>query len=364
MKVPGLTTGTDQASELKSLTGGTETLYLNLTPSETGDIPTETEGLGTSTSHSQAATVLAELEKLQQEANLGKDVGMAPPQLTLTTGLKRNDEMQENQNDSTRRKETKLTNSPTAPQSKANSNTVKVEGQEVASTVTPAGSSTTNLKVDGGARPKALGNPFVPVRVQLQFDFYLPGGKKTSESPTYQTNELTPEGNQALMVKIPKLQEKYNKDMYTLDLQTGHLYQIDDSSGKFQLIEERGYLHPTESIWADMSELLREEYLKVNNLHQEFQQNTRADQSKMTSTPFAQPETPMKTQSETGIKELGAIKEISPIKRELNPPQKPPRLEEVPKIKPSPIPLPRYNKIENEKQGGERKTNPVGIREK
>ena len=107
---------------------------------------------------------------------------------------------------------------------------------------------------DGGVKPKALGNPLTPVRVQPQFDFYLPGGKKTSECMTYQINDLTPEGNPALMVKIPKLQEKYNQEMYMLDQQTGRLYQIHSPSGGFQLVEERGYLHPTESIWADMNE--------------------------------------------------------------------------------------------------------------
>ena len=74
--------------------------------------------------------------------------------------------------------------------------------------------------------------------MQLPFDFYLPGGKKISESITYQMNDLTPEGNPALMVKIPKLQEKYGQEKYMLDLQTGYLYQIHDSSGGFQPVEE------------------------------------------------------------------------------------------------------------------------------
>ena len=72
MKVPGFATKTDPMSELKSMTGGTETLYLNLTPSEAGEVPNETDGLGTPTTHSQAAAVLEELEKLQQEAKQEK----------------------------------------------------------------------------------------------------------------------------------------------------------------------------------------------------------------------------------------------------------------------------------------------------
>ena len=254
MKVPGLATRTDPMSDLKSMTRGTETLYLNLTPSEIGEVSNETEEPGVSTNHSQAAAVLAELEKLRQEANLGKDVGIIPPKLDFTVEFEEKNESSEQQNNPNQPLKTEAAKVAVSQASETDLNTANVRVQEAALTGIPADPSTAGLMADGGAKPKALGNPLTPVRVQLPFDFYLPGGKKTSESITYQINDLTPEGNLALMVKIPKLQEKYNQEMYMLDQQTGRLYQIQGSSGGFQSVEERGYLHPMESIWVDMSE--------------------------------------------------------------------------------------------------------------
>ena len=91
IKVPELTTNTDPKSELKSITGGTENLYLNLTLSEAEEASKEAEGLGAATNHSQAAALLAELEELQQKAKV-KDVGAVPPKLDLAAKLGENDE--------------------------------------------------------------------------------------------------------------------------------------------------------------------------------------------------------------------------------------------------------------------------------
>ena len=126
------------------------------------------------------------------------------------------------------------------------------------------------------------------------------------------------------MVKIPKLQEKYGQEMYMLDLQTGYLYQIHGSSGGFQPVEERGYLHPTESIWADMSEVSREEYLRVNNLNRELQQDDKPNQSKVTSTPLLHSDVSKKMSDEKTIKGLGEGEGLSPIIKELAVPKKPP----------------------------------------
>ena len=72
MTVPGFATKTDPMSELKSITGGTDNLYLNLTPSEAEEASNEADKSGTLITHSQAAAVLEELEKLQQEAKQEK----------------------------------------------------------------------------------------------------------------------------------------------------------------------------------------------------------------------------------------------------------------------------------------------------
>ena len=190
MKVPGLATRTDPMSDLKSMTGGTETLYLNLTPLEAGEVSNETEGPGVSTNHSQAAAVLAELEKLQQEANLGKDVGIIPPKLDFTVELEEKNESSERQSNPNQPLKTEAAKVAVSQASDTDLNTANVRVQEAALTAIPADPSTIGLMADGGAKPKALGNPLTPVRVQLPFDFYLPGGKKASESITYQINDF------------------------------------------------------------------------------------------------------------------------------------------------------------------------------
>ena len=275
--------------------------------------------------------------------------------------MKKVDEPLEQRNDSSQPLSPRTSNAIIEQTLGTRNNAVGTTRQEATQTVTPVASGVTTLGVDGGVKPQDLGNPLVPVRVQLQFDFYLPGGKKTSESITYQINDLTPEGNPALMVKIPKLQEKYGKDMYMLDLHTGYLYQIHNSSGGFQPVEERGYLHPTESMWADMNEVAREEYLRVNDLNRELQQEDKSDQSKVTSTPLLHTGVSKKTDDEKTIKGLGEGEGLSPIIKELSAPKKPPRIEEVSKLKPIPTPRPRTDKIDNEGQNEAQNDNTPSI---
>ena len=216
--------------------------------------------------------------------------GQLPPKLDLAAGLGENDETSAPPNNSNQPPHHETTGTTAKPALEASKHVVNTTGQETALTGTLVNPSTINLKADGGARPKALGNPLRPVKVQPQFDFYLPGGKKISQNITYQINDLTPEGNSAIMVRLPKLQEKYDQEMYMLDQQTGYLYQQHGLTGGFQLVAERGHLHPTESIWADMNEASRKEYLRENDLNCELIHNNNSDQSKVTSTPLTQPE--------------------------------------------------------------------------
>ena len=332
MNVPGFTAKTDPMSELKSMTGGTDNLYLNLTPSDTEEAPNETDRVGTSITHSQAAAVLEELEKLQQEAKQERRSGTALPKFDLTTELKKVDEPLEQRNDPNQPLSPQITNAIVEPTLGTKNDTEGVTEREVTQAVTPVASGVTTLGADGGVKPQDLGNPLVPVRTRLQSDFYLPGVKKTSESITYQINDLTPEGNPALMVKLPKLQQKYGQDMYMLDLHTGYLYQIHGSSGGFQPVEERGYLHPTETLWADMNEASREEYLRVNGINHEPLQDNKSNQSKVTSTPLLLPNVSNNTHNEKVIEGLGEGEGLSPIMKEPDVPKKPPRVEEISKI--------------------------------
>ena len=362
VKVPGLAIKTDPMSELKSMTGGTDNLYLNLTPSENEEALNEVEGSGAPANHSQAAALLADLEELQQKTKT-RDTGIAPPKLDLAAGLEKNKEPPEPPDNSNRPPPNEAAGTTTKSSLGTNKDVTGAEGQETASTATPVNPSTTSLKIDGGARPKALENPLRPMRIQPQFDFYLPGGKKISQNITYQIADLTPEGNSALMVRLPKLQEKYGEEMYMLDQQTGYMYQQHGLTGRFQLITERGQLHPTESMWADMSEVSRKEYIRENNLSHEPIHNENSNQSKVTSTPLIQPGALGKRPEEERIKGLGEGDGLSPIVKESDAPRKPPRSEDIRGPRPSPTPRTTINKVEKEKKDGveDIKTPPASV---
>ena len=131
IKVPGFATKTDPMSELKSMTGGTDSLYLNLTPSDTEEVPNETDGLGVPTTHRQAAAVLEELEKLQQEAKRKKEQGTDPPKFDLTTELKEVDKSLGQKNDSNRPLSPQATNPTDGQVSGTDSKAANTTGQEV-----------------------------------------------------------------------------------------------------------------------------------------------------------------------------------------------------------------------------------------
>ena len=347
IKIPGLATKTDLMSELKSTTGGTENLYLNLTPSETEEASKEAEGLGTNANHSQAAALLAELEELQQKVKV-MDVGIAPPKLDLAAKSGEDNILSPHPVDPERPLGHEAATATATPIPEARTHVMGVEKQETASTGGQTNPGITNLKTDGGARPKALGDPLIPLRVRPQFNFYLPGGKRVSQSIAYKMNDQTPQGNDALMIRLPKLQEKYGQEMYMLDQQTGDLYLQHGLTGGFELVVERGHLHPTESIWAEMDEVSRKEYLKENDLNHELTRNNDANQSKVTSTPLVQPNISEKKPGEEKIKGLGEGDGLSPIKKEADIPRKPPRLEETQKPRPNPTPRTKINKVKDE----------------
>ena len=58
--------------------------------------------------------------------------------------------------------------------------------------------------------------------------------------------ENSPEGNPAVIAKIPNLMEKYGTDKYLLDKYSGHLY-VANKHGVYTCIEEKGWIYPTES---------------------------------------------------------------------------------------------------------------------
>ena len=80
---------------------------------------------------------------------------------------------------------------------------------------------------------------------KIEPDFYLPGGMRLSEIPTYKSDELSPDGNPTLMLRLDSLKTKYNSDMFMLDRHSGHLFATDEK-GLYIKIDEKGWIFPTE----------------------------------------------------------------------------------------------------------------------
>ena len=81
----------------------------------------------------------------------------------------------------------------------------------------------------------------------IEPNFYLPGAIRLSQSKTYQSGELTPEGNLALIIRVKALEAKYQMDMFMLDRYSGHLY-VPDKQGHYVSIAEKGWIYPTEGM--------------------------------------------------------------------------------------------------------------------
>ena len=82
---------------------------------------------------------------------------------------------------------------------------------------------------------------------QIEPDFYLPGGERLSHIKTYRSAECTPEGNPAVMLKLPFLETKYGTAMFMLDKYSGNLF-VADEKGLYVKIAEKGWIFPTEGM--------------------------------------------------------------------------------------------------------------------
>ena len=80
----------------------------------------------------------------------------------------------------------------------------------------------------------------------IEPDFYLPGGVRLSEVKTYRIEELSPDGNLAVMFRLSSLKTVYNTDMFMLDKYSGHLF-VTDEDGVYMRAQEKGWIFPTES---------------------------------------------------------------------------------------------------------------------
>ena len=80
----------------------------------------------------------------------------------------------------------------------------------------------------------------------IEPDFYLPGGVRLSEVKTYKIEELSPDGNPAVMIRLSSLKAVYNTDMFMLDKYSGHLF-VTDEDGVYMKAQEKGWIFPTES---------------------------------------------------------------------------------------------------------------------
>ena len=76
----------------------------------------------------------------------------------------------------------------------------------------------------------------------------MPDGQGGKLSETYQmaTNELTPEGNLGVIVKLTNLVKNYGSPFYLMDKKSGHLYVLNEQG--YTKIEEKGLLYPSESM--------------------------------------------------------------------------------------------------------------------
>ena len=81
---------------------------------------------------------------------------------------------------------------------------------------------------------------------QIEPDFYLPGGERLSHIKTYRSAEFTPEGNPAVMLKLPSLETKYSTVMFMLDKYSGNLFVADEKL--YVKIAEKGWIFPTEGM--------------------------------------------------------------------------------------------------------------------
>ena len=86
-------------------------------------------------------------------------------------------------------------------------------------------------------------------QMPIQPDFYLPDGKGSRLSEVHQikTTEKSPEGHPTVLIVLENLKTKYNTKYFLLDRYSGHLYATGGEAISSDLIEEKGWIYPTES---------------------------------------------------------------------------------------------------------------------
>ena len=57
----------------------------------------------------------------------------------------------------------------------------------------------------------------VDTQKSIDPDFYLPHGLRLSDTQQYKCTDLSPEGNLAVIVKLPNLKDKYGVEMFLLE---------------------------------------------------------------------------------------------------------------------------------------------------
>ena len=85
-------------------------------------------------------------------------------------------------------------------------------------------------------------------QMPIQPDFYLPDGKGSRLSEVHQimTTEKSPEGHPAVLLVLENLRAKYNTKYFLLDIYSGYLYAAGGETISSDLIEEKGWIYPTE----------------------------------------------------------------------------------------------------------------------
>ena len=86
-------------------------------------------------------------------------------------------------------------------------------------------------------------------QMPIQPDFYLPDGKGSRLSEVHQikTTEKSLEGHPAVLLVLENLRAKYNTKYFLLDKYSGYLYAAGEETISSELIEEKGWIYPTES---------------------------------------------------------------------------------------------------------------------
>ena len=86
-------------------------------------------------------------------------------------------------------------------------------------------------------------------QMSIQPHFYLPDGKGSRLSEVHQikTTVKSPEGHPAILITLENLRAKYITKYFLLHRYLGYLYAAGGETISSDLIEENGWIYPTES---------------------------------------------------------------------------------------------------------------------